>query len=87
MTASSVWGPFKPGNGRLHLYDKPGTVKAGWVAEGAGEGSWFQVDFGSWTKVTRISTQGLPSSLQWVTKYRVSYSYDGIFFKDYARVQ
>ncbi|KAL9955705.1 hypothetical protein ACROYT_G037065 [Oculina patagonica] len=69
-------------NGRLHFFPKVGQ-KGGWVAENIIERTWFQVDFGSWTKVTRISTQGRQDVDQWVTKYRVSYSYDGVFFKYY----
>ena len=41
------------------------------------------MDFGRWTKVTRISTQGRQDADEWVTNYRVSYSYDGIFFRNY----
>ena len=92
LTASSVLDPFTPENGRLHSYEKPGTLNkpgpfGGWRASSNGrDGSWFQVDFKNWTKVTRISTQGSSSFLEWVTKYTVSYSYDGIFFKDYSKV-
>lgn len=85
VTASSTLGSYKPGNGRLHLYAKPGEV-GGWVAGNETEDSWFQVDFGNWTKVTRISTQGRQDVPQWVTKYKVSYSYDGTVFKDYPTV-
>ena len=78
----------KPGNGRLHFQKVPSPLRYGaWATAGAhyltAKDSWFQVDFGSWRKVTIIATQGRQDALQWVTKYRVSYSYDGIFFKDY----
>ena len=86
MTASSTLGLNKPGNGRLHLYVKSGGG-GGWVSGNTRNDSWFQVDFGNWTKVTRISTQGRQDVPQWVTKYRLSYSYDGIFFTDYPKVQ
>ena len=85
MTASSTFGLQKPGNGRLYLKAKPGTA-GGWVAGNRSNGSWFQVKFGGWPKVTKISTQGREDAPQWVTKYRVSYSSDGIFFKDYTKV-
>ena len=56
----------------------------GWIAHPNNRyGSWFQVEFRRWTKVTRISTQGRQDEDNWVTKYHVTYSYDGIFFKDY----
>lgn len=69
-------------NGRLHFFPKFGQI-GGWVAENIIGSSWFQVDFGRWTKVTRISTQGRQDADAWVIKYRVSYSYDGVFFKYY----
>ncbi|XP_078346807.1 uncharacterized protein LOC144632077 [Oculina patagonica] len=71
-------------NGRLHFFPKFGQ-KGGWVAEDIIASTWFQVDFGSWTKVTRISTQGRQDADQWVTKYRVSYSFDGVFFRYYKK--
>lgn len=93
VTASSWLEPFTPANGRLHLYRKPVTISkphrtfGGWKAGfGARESSWFQVDFGNWTKVTRISTQGHSSRPEWVTKYFVTYSLDGMFFKEYPKV-
>ncbi|KAL9955704.1 hypothetical protein ACROYT_G037064 [Oculina patagonica] len=69
-------------NGRLHFFPKFGQ-KGGWVADDIIASTWFQVDFGSWTKVTRISTQGRQDADEWVTKYRVSYSFDGVFFRYY----
>ena len=92
LTASSVLDHFTTANGRLHSYEKPGTLHklgpfGGWRAASNGrEGSWFQVDFRNWTKVTRVSTQGSSSFPEWVTKYTVSYSLDGTFFKDYSKV-
>ena len=76
----------KPGNGRLHFQKVPSPLRYGaWATLGGHylQGSWWQVDFGSWTKVTIIATQGRQDALQWVTKYRVSYSYDGLFFRYY----
>lgn len=95
VTASSMVDIYhKPGNGRLHFQKVPSPLRYGaWASAGAHylKDSWWQVDFGSWTKVTIISTQGRQDAFQWVKKYRVSYSYDGIFFKyymegDYAKV-
>ena len=86
LTASSEAGvAHSPNRGRLN-YATP--APAAWSSGGAHylKNSWFQVDFGSWTKVTRIATQGRKYAYEWVTRYRVSYSYDGIFFKDYTEV-
>ena len=87
MTASSTWSAsYKPGDGRLHFQKTSSPLRYGaWSTLGGKylKGSWWQVDFGSWTKVTIIATQGRQDKSQWVTKYRVSYSYDGLFFKYY----
>lgn len=73
---------YMPGNGRLNFHRKPGRIGS-WAAGNLRENSWFQVDFGRFVKVTMIATQGREGVNQWVTKYRVSYSYDGNFFQDY----
>lgn len=78
----------RPGNGRLHFQKVPSPLRYGaWATAGAhyltNKDSWFQVNFGSWAKVTIVATQGRQNAAQWVTKYRLSYSYDGLFFKYY----
>ena len=71
-----------PGNGRLHFKTTSGR-NGGWAAANKRDNSWFQVDFGRYVKVTIISTQGRDDKHQWVTKYTLTYSYDGEFFQDY----
>ena len=45
---------------------------------------WLQVDLGSqYTKVTRVATQGRHDAAQWVTKYILAYSNDGVNFQYY----
>ena len=44
---------------------------------------WLQVDLGTYTTVTRIATQGRNEWYQWVTKYRLQYSEDGVIFHLY----
>ncbi|XP_078346809.1 EGF-like repeat and discoidin I-like domain-containing protein 3 [Oculina patagonica] len=86
ITASSMvatgttW--YMPGNGRLHFKRISGRYGA-WSNGNLRENSWFQVDFGRSVKVTMFATQGRQDVDQWVTKYRVSYSNDGVFFQDY----
>ena len=67
---------YIPGQGRLH-------EQKGWVASAHNQQQWFQVDFGSWTKVTRVSIQGRQDAAQWLTKFKLVYSYDGVFYRDY----
>ncbi|XP_078346606.1 uncharacterized protein LOC144631897 [Oculina patagonica] len=77
VTASSMnSNTYRPSLGRLHKY-------YGWIAGTYNNQQWFQVDFGGWTKVTRVSTQGRQNAGQWITKYKLTYSYDGVFFKEY----
>ena len=71
-----------PSNGRLHKGRSDGGTGS-WTPLFGDENPWFQVDFGNWTKVSGIATQGRAGINQWVTKYRVSYSYDGLLFAGY----
>ena len=82
VTASSSANAvsFAPSVGRLHFLSA-GTGKHGsWAAGANNVNQWFQVDFGSWTKVSAVATQGRQDYDQWVKSYSLSYSYDGAFF-------
>lgn len=89
VTASSMVDIYhKPGNGRLHFQKVPSPLRYGaWAAQGGHylTGSWWQVDFGNWTKVTIVATQGRQDAAQWVKQYKLSYAYDGLFFKYYKQ--
>ena len=39
------------------------------------------MDLGDVVAVTKIATQGLQEAPQWVTEFKVSYSFDGGYFK------
>ncbi|XP_073230154.1 lactadherin-like [Porites lutea] len=70
--------------GRLHYLAKPG--KAGsWSAKFNNLDQWLQIDLGSrYTKITGLATQGRNAYTQWVTKYKVQYSDDGVNFQYYS---
>ena len=34
--------------------------------------------------MTRVAIQGRLNAGHWVTKFKLAYSYDGVFFKDYT---
>ncbi len=70
-------------NGRLHL--QPTGENAGcWAAGTIDLYQWLQVDLGSLnTIVTVVATQGRSDSNQWVTKYKLQYSNDGLNFQYY----
>ena len=67
---------------RLH-FQADGDKVGGWSALTNDHNQWLQVDFGSYTKVTRLATQGMNGSDQWVTRYMLQYSDDGITFHLY----
>ena len=61
--------------GRLHLKtarDKKGA----WAAGQLDENQWLQVDLRSYNaKVTGVATQGRQDARQWVTKYKLQFSF------------
>ena len=82
ITASSVYGSYRPDQGRL--YNQGGSRGSGsWLAGANNYDQWFQVELGDWTKVTRVCTQGRLNGGNWITKYKLAYGYDGVFYKDY----
>ena len=80
MTASSV--ACSAQSARLHGNPLNGKQGA-WCAAANNVDQWLQVDFGKDVKVQGVATQGRQNAAQWVTSYRLSYSYDGVFFKSY----
>ena len=78
LTSSSEWNPNHSAiNARL---DRPhGNGKAGaWCAKTNDVNQWIQVDFGEMKLVSGIVMQGRTDYEQWVKKYKVQYSNDGI---------
>ena len=70
--------------GRLH-FKGDGSKVGGWSALSNDIDQWIQVDFGSYTRVTSVATQGGYNDDQWVTKYRLQYSDDGMVFQSYKK--
>ena len=70
--------------GRLQL--KAASNNGGsWSALINDVSQWLQVDFGNQqTIVKRVATQGSNAKSQWVTKYKLQYSYDGFNFQYYS---
>ena len=84
VKASSEWdGNHAAIQGRLHYKAIPG--KAGsWSARSNDVNQWLQVDLGNeFTKVTGVASQGRNGANQWVTKYKLQYSNDGVHFQYY----
>ena len=72
---------YAPSVGRLHFLSAGSGRYGSWAAGANNAQQWFQVDFGSWTKVTAVATQGRQDSNQWVKTFSMSYSYDGVYYK------
>ena len=85
ITASSFANSYyRADQGRLQAQYESGGYGS-WVAATSNNQQWFQVNFGSMTKVARVAIQGCLNAAQWVTKFTLAYSYDGVFFKDYVK--
>ncbi|XP_066019015.1 uncharacterized protein [Pocillopora verrucosa] len=83
ITASSqLDGYHSASQARLH-FQADGYKVGGWSALTNDRDQWLQVNFGSYTKVTRLATQGMNGYDQWVTRYMLQYSDDGITFHLY----
>ena len=71
-------------NARLHLKeDQNPPGGGGWSALKNDLHQWLQVDLGGYTTLTRLATQGRTGSSEWVTKYKLQYSDDGMNFQFY----
>ena len=70
--------------GRLNFQAVPG--KAGsWSVAANNVNQWLQIDLGNPnTKVTGVGSQGRNANDQWVTKYKLQYSHDGVNFQYYT---
>ena len=85
ITASTQWDD-NHATSRARLNFKLTGVKRGaWSSRVVDEKQWLQVDLGSYTTVTGVATQGRNGHWpgQWVTKYRLQYSNDGVNFHFY----
>ena len=71
------------------LYVEAVSGKSGsWSAKVNNVSQWLQVDLGNpHTKVTALATQGRNNIRQWVTKYKVQYSRDGVSFQYFMEEQ
>lgn len=83
MSASSEWhSSHRAANGRLNFHAGRGRTGS-WSARTNNKDQWLQADFGKVMEVRRCATQGRQDYFQWVKKYTVSYSFDGIFWTEY----
>ena len=72
---------------QARLYFKAnGGLAGGWSALTNDFNQWLKVDLGSYTRVTRVATQGRNAYNEWVAKYKLQYSDDGTTFLYYKDV-
>ena len=72
-------------NARLNF--KAGGGKHGaWTPASTDASPWIQVALGSFTNVTGVATQGRNAAYQWVTRYQLQYSDDGVNFRYYKAI-
>ena len=86
LTASTQWDAnHAPSRARLN-WKLTGAKRGAWSTRVLDLKQWLQVDLSSYTIVTGVATQGrnAPRLQQWVTKYRLQYSIDGVNFHFYA---
>ncbi len=74
-----------PQGGRLNMKIS-GIKQGGWAPLKSDLNQWLQVNLGSYIRVTRVATQGRDGYDQWVTKYRLQYSNDGVTFEFYQEM-
>ena len=70
-------------HGRLNFKAR-GQTFGGWSTRWSNVNQWIQVDLLGYKKITRVATQGRNRDYnQWVTKYKLLYSDDGVTFRFY----
>ena len=85
FSASSLLNSaFKASNARLHLQRGSGRAGA-WSAQKNDEHQWLKINLGQVAKVQRVATQGRQEADEWVSRYTLSYSIDGLLFEPYKQ--
>ena len=80
--SSSYSAKYAPARARLNLQGNSKGYGA-WCAKTNDGKQWLQIDFGELVRVTKVATQGQQNSNNWVTKFTLSYSMDGIHWAEY----
>ena len=79
ISASSVYDSnYGPTRARLNQPSDPPFSGAWSAGRGSPPNSWIQVSFLKETLVTAVITQGRPDYEQWVKRYSVEYTQDGL---------
>ncbi|XP_069502497.1 SCO-spondin-like [Ambystoma mexicanum] len=84
LTASSHKENNPPDAGRLNIVPNILNIEPGWSPLDSDRQPYFQVDFLQPTFISAIVTQGGRQSGGYVTKYRLTYSNDGVHYHNYT---
>ena len=83
ISASSQWDVNHAAiQGRLH-FRRSGSKQGSWSSRTNDVNQWLQINLNKYTRVTYIASQGRDAADQWVTKYKLQYSNDGVNFQYY----
>jgi len=84
ISASSQYSSHhSPNRSRLNIQASE-AKKGAWSASTDDLNQWLQIDMvNQYTTVTRVATQGRNDYVQWVTKYALQFSDDGVDFQYY----
>ena len=88
ITASSEYDAYhSTKRSRLHTKEISPLERGAWLSLMNNASQWLQIDVGKVINVTHIATQGRNTYFpaQYVTKYKVQYSNDGLTFQFYKR--
>lgn len=84
ISASSQWNSDHAAIQSRLNFKANGRKSGAWSALHNNVNQWLQIDLiGQNTRVTRVATQGRNDLNQWVTKYKLEYSNDGVNFQYY----
>jgi len=83
IAASSQWDLNHAAIQARLNFKRTGLKQGAWSARSNNANQWIQVTLGSKTKLTGIATQGRNGYSQWVTKYQLQYSDNGVNFHYY----
>ena len=75
LTASSVYGSFDAANAILNH-------EGAWVPTTSDPYQWLQIDLHRQIWVSGIVIQGRPDVEEWVTRYHVEYTLDGVSWEN-----
>ena len=84
LSASTEWNSKHAAKqARLYFPGGPG-IAGSWSSRANDANQWLQIDLGIQNaKVTGLASQGRADADQWVTKYKLQYSPDGVHFYFY----